>query len=179
MLICAIDPGTERSGWIIFQTGIKSYPKGKIKDYGISYNEHLLSDLMTMTAAEKSQMELVIERIMNYGRRAVGMALFESAVWTGRFMQAWGDQKTVTRIDRPKIKSFLLGKQSGNNKEVRRACIDFFGEGRPDKYVIGTKRKPGVLFGINDHTWSALALALTHVYRQRNDAPDLLQEALR
>ena len=82
----------------------------------------------------------------------VGKSTFETAYWTGRFVQAW-DGKSE-RIPTRDIKIHLCGSIKGiSKKSIRAALIDRFGE-------KGTKKNPGLTYGLSDHTWSAFALAV-------------------
>jgi len=100
---------------------------------------------------------LVIEQIRSYGM-AVGAEVFDTCVWTGRFIQAWGGPHTmVPRID---VKMHLCKSPRAKDTNVRQALIDRFGPGK-DK-AIGTKKNPGPLYGFKRDMWAALGVAVTY-----------------
>ena len=57
-------------------------------------------------------------------------------------------------IPRKDVKRHLCGNTTTNDKYVRQALIDRFGE-------PGTKKNPGRLYGVSGHIWAALAVAIT------------------
>lgn len=96
---------------------------------------------------------LAIEKIASYGM-AVGAEVFETCVWTGRFMEAYGG---ATRITRGEVKMHLCHTMKAKDTNVRQAILDRFGG--KDK-AIGTKSSPGPFRGVTSHLWSALAVAI-------------------
>ena len=150
MRIIAIDPGPEESAYVMFDTS-----KGLIEDKGKVSNDALLArlqgDLGGMTT------RCVIEQIASYGM-AVGKDIFETCVWTGRFMQAFGPQR-CDRIPRLAVKVNLCRSAKANDGNIRQAIIDRFGPGK--EKAIGKKSAPGPLFGVAGDIWSALAVAIT------------------
>jgi hypothetical protein len=59
----------------------------------------------------------------------------------------------------------------GGDAAVRAALIERFGPFKED--AIGKKSKPGPLFGIASHEWSALALAVTWFDREGHKPVDV------
>lgn len=161
-MILAIDPGPERSAWLEFRRG---YPT----KFGIDTNE----DVLTVIARSHS-MTLAIESIASYGM-AVGADVFETAVWSGRFIQRWVDDPAsrrltspVQRVYRRDVKLYLCGNQRAKDANVRQALIDRYGPGK--EAAIGRKVAPGVLYGVKSHIWSALAVAVTAADLERAEA---------
>jgi hypothetical protein len=77
-------------------------------------------------------------------------------VWTGRFIERWRDYAAMgdpIRIPRGEIKVHLCRSTKAKDANVRQALIDRFG-------APGTKKAPGVLFGVTSHCWAALAVAV-------------------
>ena len=146
-LMLAIDPGNTQSGWCLF--GGKS-----VLDSGIVENHEMLELIYQYCAYP-----LAIEMIASYGM-AVGREVFETCVWIGRFMQAHdGGARLVYRKD---VKMHLCGTMKAKDANIRQAIIDLFpatGGGKTPQ--IGTKAKPGPLYGVSSHAWHALAVALT------------------
>lgn len=149
-MILAIDPGTEQSGYCLFDGE-------KVVEAGVMENAELLKRLdcgwMTQT--------LAIEMIASYGM-AVGREVFETCVWIGRFVQAWREPEAVKLIYRRDVKQHLCGSAKAKDANIRQALIDLFprtGGGKIPQ--IGTKSQPGPLFGVSSHAWAALGVAVT------------------
>lgn len=102
---------------------------------------------------------LICEGVESFGM-AVGREVFETVFIAGRFVQAWGGQ--WTRVYRRQVKQHLCHTARATDANIRQALIDRFGP-------IGTKKEPGVLYGVKSHCWAALAVAVTW-YDQNNGA---------
>lgn len=83
--------------------------------------------------------------------------------WIGRFEQAWFRHFSVKLIQRDVIKRHLLGKNSGNDSKIRQEMIVRYGE-------PGTKKSPGILYGITGDQWQALAVAVVYIEMQKAKA---------
>ena len=104
--------------------------------------------------------DLVIEMVQSYGM-AVGIEVFRTCVWIGRFEEAWlAGGKSLTEINRGTIKLHLCGSMRAKDANVRQALIDCFGPGKAA--AIGVKASPGPLYGLKSDLWSALAVAVTY-----------------
>lgn len=148
-IIMAIDPGATESAYVISGLDLKPTKKGKVP------NETMLQ----LLDLEWYQ-DLVIERIAGYGM-AVGDEVFETCVWTGRFLQA-SYVPVKTRITRRDIKLHLCGQARAKDGNVRLALMDRFG----DK---GTKKAPGWFYEFKDDIWSAYAVLVTYCDTVRKD----------
>jgi hypothetical protein len=149
-LIFAIDPGAKESGWVVYED------KGidwKIWSKGIDDN-HMVAALLDDWGKEKT---IAIEVIRGYGIVS-GDDTFDTCIWIGRF----DPDETAMLIPRKEIKRALCGNTTTNDKYVRQALIDRFGP-------VGSKSKPGPLWGITGHCWAALACAVTAADRLRGD----------
>lgn len=151
--ILAIDPGPERSAWLVFD-------RGRPVDFSIDANPGVLAVI-----ADSPADVLAIESIASYGM-SVGAEVFETCVWSGRFIQAWHhqaapwpDESTAHRVYRRDVKLHLCGTARAKDANVRQALIDRYGPGK-DK-AIGRKASPGPLYGVSSHAWAALAVAVT------------------
>ena len=141
-IIMAIDPGDTESAYVIAGLDMKPIKKGKVP------NETMLK----LLESEWYQV-LVIERIAGYGM-AVGDEVFETCVWTGRFLQA--SYATVkARITRRDIKLHLCGQARAKDGNVRLALMDRFGN-------KGTKKNPGWFYEFKDDVWAAYAVLVTY-----------------
>jgi hypothetical protein len=147
-MILAIDPGPEQSAYVLWDGAA-------IHEHGKEPNSSVLSYVIgsRMLLGEP---RLAIEKIASYGM-AVGAEVFETCVWSGRFMQAFGADK-CDRITRGEVKMHLCGSMRAKDANIRQALIDRFGG---KERAIGKKAAPGPLFGISGDVWAALAVAVT------------------
>lgn len=141
MNILAIDPGTEQSGWCLFDGE-------RVANSGVDENKSLLALIACKPAAA-----LAIEMVASYGM-PVGRETFETVRWIGRFQQAWHSPEEVRLVYRRDVKLYLCGSMKAKDANVRQALIDKLGP-------VGTKANPGPLYGVKSHAWSALAVAVT------------------
>jgi len=140
MNILAIDPGPVISAHVVWDGR-------EILDMGISDNYELLA----LVGGDNAADELVIEQVCSYGM-AVGASVFETVFWSGRFAEAWlGNFHRLPRMD---VKMHLCHDSRAKPKNISQALRDRFGE-------KGTKKAPGLLYGVKDHIWAALALGVT------------------
>lgn len=148
--IIAIDPGTTESAMVIWD--------GKTQKSYFAQNRMILDSIRAR--GENSRLlptnerpTLAIEMVACYGM-AVGKSVFETVVWIGRFVEAWEHETMLTPrlVTRPQIKIHHCKSSKAKDANVRQALIDKYGE-------VGTKKKPGMLFGISNHKWAAFALA--------------------
>jgi len=149
MKILGIDPGTTKSGWVVFD-GVH------VIECGVSLNQELLEKIKQTTDTP-----LAIEMIASYGM-AVGREVFETCVWIGRFIQASQHPDNVRLVFRKDVKLHLCGTPKAKDANIRQAVIDLFpktGDGAVPQ--IGTKKKRGPLYGVSTHVWPALAVAIT------------------
>lgn len=154
-LILAIDPGTIDSGWCVFDDGI-------VRASGVWSNPAIFGLLERWSDADK----LAIEMIQSFGM-PVGKEVFETCRWIGRFQQAWYDPESVQFVYRQTVKLHLCGTSKAKDANVRKALIDLFpatGGGKCPQ--IGTKAKPGPLYGVSSHAWPALGVAVTALGKQ-------------
>ncbi len=148
-LILAIDPGTDISGWCLFDGT-------RVRDSGVADNY----DLLRWVTESRAQ-TLAIEMVASYGM-PVGRETFETVRWIGRFQQAWAHPEEVKLVYRKDVKLYLCGSLKARDANIRQAILDRFartGGGKTPQ--IGTKSKPGPLYGVSSHAWSALAVAVT------------------
>ena len=143
--LIAIDPGTTHSGVVFLVNGVL---KGGAK----CANEKALHLLQTSDAS------VVIESVASYGK-PVGAETFETVMWYGRFVQAHLErsERPVMLLRRPDVKQQLCYTTRGVTDAVlRQRMLDKFG----GRSAIGTKSKPGVLYGFKRDIWQALAVGV-------------------
>lgn len=152
MRIYAVDPGPENSALVVFD-GVAILNHQRVP------NRQLLNEISDRTRSAAHV--LVVEQIASFGM-AVGAEVFETCVWSGRFIQAWeGYHASMPwdRIKRHEVKMTLCGSMKAKDPNIRQSLIDRFGPGK--EKAIGNKRAPGPLYGIAGDEWSALAVAVT------------------
>lgn len=90
------------------------------------------------------------EWIESYGM-AVGASVFRTVHAIGWLNAKAPSMRLIPRRD---IKLHLCGSMRAKDSNIRQALIDRFGH-------PGTKKKPGLIYGIKSHYWAALAVAVT------------------
>lgn len=139
MTILALDPGTTQSAYVLWDGR-------RVLDCAIVDNDRLVLALTERTIPHDL---LACEMIASYGM-AVGREVFETCVWIGRFLQANdGPHRLVYRKD---VKLHLCNSPRAKDANVRQALLDKYGP-------VGTKSRPGPLYGLRSHIWAALAVA--------------------
>jgi hypothetical protein len=154
MLILALDPGPEKSGYAMTDAGA-------LIDSGVLENAAMLDAVRSGAGLPFLPDVLAIEMIASYGM-AVGREVFETCVWIGRFQQAWPEPAAVRLIPRLAVKLHLCGSARAKDPNVRQALIDLYPRtGGGTTPQIGTKARPGPLYGVSTHAWPALGVAVT------------------
>lgn len=149
MSVLAIDPGYTQSAWLILNAD-------RPLAFGILPNDEVIDFLAAGCGAES----LAIESVASYGM-PVGAEVFETCVWTGRFIQAWLERSgpAPRRVYRREVKMHLCGSMRATDTNIRAALIDRYGPGKA--LAIGLKASPGPLHGVTKDVWAALAVAVT------------------
>jgi len=162
--VVAIDPGPERSAWVHLDARTLVPLK-----FGIWENRRLLGSLREAPMPRADIWRLVVEMVSSYGM-PVGKDVFETVLWIGRFIEAW--QAPYSLIYRRTVKLLLCGTARAKDTNVRQAVIDLYpasGGGKTPQ--VGTKKKPGPLYGISKDVWQALAVGIAWV-REAKENPD-------
>lgn len=160
MKILGLDPGTEKTGWVIYDTDNHS-----IASKGIDNNETILDLVIRLYTYD----EVAIEMVASYGM-PVGKEVFETVFWIGRFFErAEQFGKTAERYyKKTDVNPAICFTSNVKDANIRRAILDMFPKkGGGSEPVIGTKKQPGVLYGFNSHMYPALAVALTHALKNK------------
>ncbi|WP_242421714.1 hypothetical protein [Achromobacter xylosoxidans] len=149
--ILALDPGTDKTGWCLLLGD-------RVIGSGVEPNDQMLAKVLARGATT-----LAVEMIASYGM-PVGREVFETCVWIGRFVQAWGG--AVEMVYRKDVKMHLCGTAKAKDGNVRQAILDLYprtGGGATPQ--VGTKGRPGPLYGVSTHAWAALGVAITARHR--------------
>jgi hypothetical protein len=154
--ILAIDPGNTKSALVAIDFGADTSVIS-----ACLYDDNAEIRAAMMQIAEGAvEHELVIEQIESFGM-AVGASVFETCFESGRFAEVWEScsGKAAHRLPRRAVKLYLCNSSKAKDGNVRQAVMDRYGSDRAT--AIGTKKKPGPLYGISGDQWAALAVALT------------------
>ena len=150
MIVIGCDPGYEQSALVTWDsTGQQIVGHVQIG------NEQILDEFRARNLIDGSI--LVIEQIESMGM-PVGKTTFETVYWSGRFAEAFWPNR-VERLPRRAIKLNLCGQSRATDSTIKQAIVDRFGPSTAQ--AIGRKATPGPLYGIKQHCWAALAVALT------------------
>jgi hypothetical protein len=137
MIILAIDPGTEKSAFVVWDT-----EQRKVLDKGIIPNS-----MMLISCSCGDYDVLSIEMIASYGM-PVGKEVFETVRWIGKYEQCAANYKKAAArlVYRKDIKIHFCNSVKAKDANIRQAILDLLGKER-------TK-------GVSKDMWSALAVAM-------------------
>ncbi len=173
-VFCGVDPGTDKSGFVLFDNVDK-----RVIFSDDLRNEIILSILriegdFPMVSSVETWETFFIEDIESMGL-VVGKSTFQTVKWIGRFIEAYeySTKKKAVGISRGDEKITLCGARTfvnpktGSRKAVtdaniKSAVIDRFlplGGGKTPQ--VGTRIQPGPLYGVKGHCWQALAVLIT------------------
>lgn len=159
MTIFAIDPSNILSSYIIWN-GKDILGKSDNIILNLKKFKHRFPNPIIQTAINDLMcevgydgFEVVIEDLQCFGM-PVGKSVFETAKWIGRF-QEYCDilgikNHTVYRTD---IKMHHCNSTRAKDSNIRQVLIDRFGK-------QGTKKNPGMTYGLAKDLWSAFAIAV-------------------
>lgn len=146
--VFAIDPGPEMSAYLTLGDSIGN--KGYVP------NDELRQILRTLPNVDL----IAIENIASYGM-PVGQEVFDTCRWIGRFEEV--SKAPVMLIFRHEVKLHLCYSPRAKDSNIRQALLDKYGP-------QGTKKNPGVTYGISGDVWAALAVADCAMHKLREEA---------
>lgn len=135
--IIGIDPGPRESSFVVWD-GYRVVQAGDL------INDELAAFL------DSAVSPVACEWIESFGM-SVGREVFETVFAVGMFSQHVYPMRLVPRRD---VKLHICRSMKAKDTNIRQALIDRLGP-------VGTKKAPGPLFGISQHRWAALAVAVT------------------
>lgn len=143
-MIIGIDPGPTLSAFCFWDGS-------HIQASGITANENVSSDFSLL----KRGTTVVCEHLQCFGM-AVGKDVFETAYWIGHFRaRCEALDVPFARAYRSEVKMHHCKSMRAKDSNIRQALIDRFG-------APGTKKKPGLTYGLKSDLWSAFAIAVMH-----------------
>ena len=157
MKVLAIDPGDTESAVVIW-TG-QRFLLSKILP-----NEALLKFLRGESNPSLYDMHVdtyALEMVASYGM-PVGRTVFDTVLWIGRFYEAIEEREgRVLLTYRQAVKMHHCNSVRAKDSNIRQALIDKYGK-------PGTKKAPGVTYGLKTDLWQAFALATFHTEARNN-----------
>jgi hypothetical protein len=142
MVIMGIDPGTEQSAMVVWNNEI-------VINHIQCSNIDFLQAMRNGTG--KSVNHVVIEDVAFYGK-VLNKSTFDTLKLIGRIQEIFPDKHSLVYF--PDIAYHFCNSRRGvNTAQINKVLISRFGE-------KGTKKNPGILYGIKEHEWSALAVAV-------------------
>jgi len=156
--VLAIDPGQRKSGWVLWDVDVGSVLAAEHTD-NVQCREIVFP--WFMQRYDTHALLPIIETMRSYGKD-VGISVFETCFWIGRFwdMFSCAGFHTLTLMRQDHVGQVLLGRNRRfNNGDIRKKLIEMYG-------APGTKKTPGataLLAGNGGHTWQAAALAATYL----------------
>ena len=146
MKVLAIDPGPEISAYVLW-------------DGEEIIEKEILANSFVLSAFDRLKNiadRLAIEQIKCYGM-VVSDSILDTIFWTGRFCENWfakgGRFERVPRMD---VKMHLCHNSRAKDGNIIQALKDRFEPG-----LLPRQRPKGVLKGLKDDLWQAMALAVT------------------
>ena len=154
MIYVGIDPGPTETAVVWFDS-----KTDKIVCRYLGPNEEVRG---LLTANSTLDASYNCEMIASYGM-AVGKSVFETCLFIGELKEFCKSLlfNPLNLIYRKDIKMAFCGTCRAKDKNIRQYLIDRFPASGGGKIPqIGTKAKPGPLFGISQDLWSALAVSV-------------------
>lgn len=150
MKLLALDVGTVESGYCIVECDTyKPVQFGKVSNI----------ELIEIVRNGDYQV-CAYEQFKSYGM-AIGDSTINSIQWNGRFIQLIDDRGIEYHpIMRVEEKVAICGTTKAKDSNIRQALIDRFGE-------VGTKKNQGWFYGFKKDIWSAYAIAVTYLDKQK------------
>lgn len=151
MIIIGVDPGTTSSGLAIISLGEEDW----VEFFHLP-NALVMTKLTGL--AQFRDMVVGYEWLQSYGM-AVGESVFRTCHMCGR-LKHFADVHGFTVIERtrPQIVKYFTGRSNLKKAAVRSTLLDRFGGNM-------AKQKGGVLYGISNHMWDALAICV-YIYEE-------------
>ena len=149
MRIFGVDPGPKQSGWCYMDLGSDWVSELK---FGHSWNRVMLTHQSQFGESQGSAMTLAYEWVKNYGR-VVGEDVLRTAYTCGRIRELGSQGGEYHEVTRPDVIKHFTGRTNLPKSEVRKELLDRFGGAE-------SKKKGGILAGISNHAWDALAVCI-------------------
>ncbi|MFA5379305.1 MAG: hypothetical protein WC455_26350 [Dehalococcoidia bacterium] len=148
MLILGIDPGPEQSAGVVWDG---AFVACHIQKPNAEFREHLINLESLWPEGYQRPFIVAIEDVAYYGK-VLNRSTFDTLKMIGRIQEIF--DKNHACVFFPDIAYHFCNSRRGvNTAQINKVLVDRFG-GK------GTKKNPGPLYGIREHEWSALAVAV-------------------
>lgn len=161
MKIIAIDPGSERSAYVVLD-GDRVVQHDKVMNHELL--ELLECNRIGCGTISPREHHLAIELAESFGAK-VWAQVFTTTLWAGRFVQAFGGD--FTTLGRRAVKLHVTGSARAKDAQVRQCLMNLWGG---KEKALGTKLEPGPLWKVTADRWAALAVAVTYRDQQAEQA---------
>jgi len=153
VIILGIDPGPTHCGVVLYDTEAR-----RVKQ---SYKNNTVADALRQIEhrASARMIDLVaIERVQSYG--IAGASLLRTAEVGGMLHRCAGREglEVAWLFRREVLRGLDVTGKGNRDSLVRQRLIEMHGGDRVS--AVGTKKKPGPLYGVASHAWAALAVAV-------------------
>lgn len=143
--ILGIDPGPTQSAYVLWDSMSE-----EIKDMGQHPNDIFRTAVLNLQYSEIVDV-CVIEDMAFYGK-IMNRESFETLKYIGRLQEIFNKSHELVYF--PDIAMHFCNSRSGvKTSNINAVLVDRFG-GK------GTAKRPGKLYGVKEHIWSALAVAV-------------------
>lgn len=161
-IILAIDPGNIESAYCLIEKD--TY---KPIEFGKVSNGYLIDYINSLD--ENKVNALAIEMVASYGM-PVGKEVFETCVWIGRFIEEFINyiKPNYKYIYRKEVTTNLCNSVRAKDSNVRQALIDKFAT-HDLKNGKGTKKNPDWFYGFKADIWSAYAVGVTYLDKEKEN----------
>ncbi len=165
--ILGIDPGPERSAYVLLGRGDNYGEPGVLLAKDHLDNEQLLEDLplADVCVVEFTKSYAIPVRPEQVGKRAYfPQAVLDTTLFIGRLMEVWRvmTSRKIETLTAVKVRNVVCegsGKGTPGDAQVLAALCDRWGF-KSHHGAKGTAKNPGPLFGVKEHIWDALAVAV-------------------
>lgn len=120
--------------------------------FGHHWNRIMLTHQAQFGELDDSEMVIGYEWVKNYGR-VVGEDVLRTAYTCGRVRELGSHGGDYHEVTRPEVIRHFTGRTNLPKSEVRKVLLDRFGGET-------AKKKGGLLHGITNHAWDALAVCI-------------------
>jgi hypothetical protein len=151
MIVLGIDPGPTHCGVVVYDTSPRSAC--------FAWKALTVAEAIHVIEAYAGRAGLVaIERVQSYG--IAGASLLRTAEVGGMLHQCASNLglDVVWLYRREVLRGLDVTGKGNRDSLVRQRLIEIHGGDRAS--AVGTKAKPGPLYGVASHAWQALAVAV-------------------
>ena len=153
MVVIGLDPGPETSGYVVWD-----HAAPRVLESGTGINNGVLARVtvprLLSLQREHDLVVLAVERVACYGR-PVGRSVLDTVFFSGQLVEFWrlAGGRDPLLVEFSQVSRYFCHSRHAKESAIRQVLRDRFG-------APGTRQKPGALYGVHGHAWSALALAV-------------------